>query len=629
MTALIRKELRQLLPIGLMWIIIDLLSWGAEIFSTRMDEQTYSEWCSVVCDPGVSWTLAITVLVIAIVIGYSLFPREFDDATINFLRGMPITPAQIFVSKYAAALILSVVMIIFGLVVIELLMLTNPQSLLGTHYRGNTLLLGLRDFIALAVMISYGIFLSRFRTVGLLIMLALLAGLGWLETMQGYSPAWSPIEMFRVEYFGQSIELPWFALLTNAGVGIVLLFLSYRMWTNTEATSVTRDGTISAKGSWLAALGAIGALGVITLIAVALVSPDKRGDGEDKSTITTEHYKFRFHPYLQSKAQTLSENADTNYERLRELIDAKSQPKIRANLNARSEHFAGLATWKSIRIDLSDLKGDGWFEHVLIHESAHVFQSTESDRKLRDFGNSTRFFIEGSAEFLSQTLIGKNEQRPKDWEMAARAVTKHKIRFREMANNSTFASKYDKDLYYTLGDLWTASLASVCTNAVIGKVFRQFGSDDLNPYLSGEELWEVVLQEVGCDLNEVNAHWRKSVKTIASSASDSHYPQFDSVAIQTDKAQGLVIIEAQITNPQPEQWPGSFQLRVARESSLASEPDLNFFGRVQDESGAQQVRFEVPIATIGSPAFRYQIGYFRPGTFSALFEKWRNGRAAD
>jgi len=298
----ISQYARQLLPIGLMWVAIDLLSWGAEIFSNRLDEQTYSDWCSVVCDPGVSWTLAITVLIIAVVIGYSLFPREFDDATINFLRGMPITPAQIFIAKYAAALILSAVMIVFGVVVIELLMWTNPQSLIGTNYRDNTLLLALRDFIALAVMIAYGIFLSRFRTVGLVIMLALLAALGWLENVQGYSPAWSPIEMFRVEYFGQSIELPWFALLTNAGVGLVILLVSYRMWSNTEATSVARDGTISAKGSWFAALGAIGALAVITVIAVALVSPDKRGS--KKTGIETEYYKFRFHPYLQAKADT-------------------------------------------------------------------------------------------------------------------------------------------------------------------------------------------------------------------------------------------------------------------------------------------------------------------------------------
>jgi len=275
------------------------------------------------------------------------------------------------------------------------------------------------------------------------------------------------------------------------------------------------------------------------------------------------------------------------------------------------------------------VKGEGWFEHVLIHESAHVFQSTESNRKLREFGNSTRFFIEGSAEFLSQHLIGENDQRPKDWEMAARAVSKNKIRFREMANHGVFAGKYDKDLYYTLGDLWTASLAKVCSNAVVGNVFRQFGSEDLNPYLSGEELWEVVLQEVGCDLNEVNAHWRQQVKTIADNADDSHYPQFDSVAIRTDKNSGLVTIEAQITNARSDQWPGSFQIRVARESSLSAEPDLNFYGRVDNEDNGQRVRFEVPLAAIGSPAFRYQIGYFRPGTFSALFEKWRNGRAAD
>ncbi len=625
MTALIVKELRQLLPIGLMWVLIDLMSWGSEIFSNRLDEQTYSEWCSVVCDPGVSWTLAITVLVIAIVIGYSLFPREFDDSTINFLRGLPITPAHIFMSKYAAALILSAVMILFSIVIVELLLATNPQSLIGNNHRDITLALGLRDFIALAVMIAYGIFLSRFRTVGLVIMLALLSALGWLETSSGYTPYWSPIEMFRVEYFGQSVELPWRALLTNIGVAIVLLLAGYRIWSNAEVTGMNRDGTISVRASWFAAIGSIAALLVVSVIAVAMVSPKK--DSTAKSTISTDHYRFRFHPYLQRKADTLSERADAQYQALSKLINAQTQPVIRANLNARSSHYAGLANWKSIRIDLSDVKGDDWFDHVLIHETAHVFQATESGRQLREHARSARFFIEGSAEFLSQQLIGENEQRPKDWEMAALAIAKHKIRFRDMTNDALFTSKFDKDLYYTIGDLWTASLVTVCGTEIVGKIFRQFGDRFLNPTLSGEALWEVVLQEVGCDLNEVNADFRKQAKTLAENANKTNYPEFGAIAIRTDAGNNRLVIEARIKNPRQTAWPGTFQMRMARERSLVAEPDLNFYGRVLQDGESQRVRYEVPISTIGTPSFRYQIGYFRPGTFSALFEKWQNGRA--
>ncbi|MGC1439931.1 MAG: hypothetical protein WA888_04920, partial [Burkholderiaceae bacterium] len=61
--SLIVKELRQLWPIGLLWFGLDVISWLTDLFSKRIDEQSLGNWCSEMCDPGISTGIAAVYIV--------------------------------------------------------------------------------------------------------------------------------------------------------------------------------------------------------------------------------------------------------------------------------------------------------------------------------------------------------------------------------------------------------------------------------------------------------------------------------------------------------------------------------------------------------------------------------------
>lgn len=64
---------------------IMVLNYAIQFFTERFDEQTFSSWCEGYCDYDSDAKVIIFAALIALVTAYSLFPREHDDATIDFL----------------------------------------------------------------------------------------------------------------------------------------------------------------------------------------------------------------------------------------------------------------------------------------------------------------------------------------------------------------------------------------------------------------------------------------------------------------------------------------------------------------------------------------------------------------
>jgi len=102
MIQLLFKEIRQLRPIAYLWFFLLVFGYAIQFFTERLDENTFGQWCEGYCDYGSNVAVASFIVLLAMVTAYSLFPREYDESTIDLLRALPISRSHIFIAKVLA-----------------------------------------------------------------------------------------------------------------------------------------------------------------------------------------------------------------------------------------------------------------------------------------------------------------------------------------------------------------------------------------------------------------------------------------------------------------------------------------------------------------------------------------------
>jgi len=136
---------------------------------------------------------------------YSLFPREHDDATIDFLRALPLRRSSVFMAKVLAAWILLSFINVLGYGIAAFLLTLNPESIGGRFYPQVWTTLLWRDCLVAFIILSHGVLLSWFRTVGLIIYAIYLLLLMWAESALGSSGIWSIFTLLSNEYDGSEL----------------------------------------------------------------------------------------------------------------------------------------------------------------------------------------------------------------------------------------------------------------------------------------------------------------------------------------------------------------------------------------------------------------------------------------
>jgi ABC-type Na+ efflux pump permease subunit len=141
-------------------------------------------------------------------VAYSLFPREHDEKTIEFLHSMPTRRSTIFAAKLVAALIVLVSGVLVGRVIEWLYQLPNPQSFTGTQFSlriaaGTMLLTSAYCFFVL----SHGILLSFFRMFGVMFYFIACWMLTVLETQQPQLSYLNFGRILQLEFHGAELVM--------------------------------------------------------------------------------------------------------------------------------------------------------------------------------------------------------------------------------------------------------------------------------------------------------------------------------------------------------------------------------------------------------------------------------------
>jgi len=337
--------------------------------------------------------------------------------------------------------------------------------------------------------------------------------------------------------------------------------------------------------------------------------------------LETEHFKFSYRVANEPAMQKLKSFAEDDYDALVELLGAADSPVIRVDMTSDSTHALGLASWKKIRMVLKREEDvNPLYRRVLSHETAHVFQSVESNRKLKESANSVGFFIEGMAQFTSFNIVPDVESRESNWLISSIAWQRHNIKFAELANRAVFESLYDPELLYGIGDIWVEAMAQTCGESSVGDFLRAVGRSTF---------WRTHLQYIGCDLDSVNNHWRQLMQATIDDRNNGAFPYFENVVVSRSGTADLITISANLREAESGFLPEEYYVRIQSEAGLTSavSPVLN--GKLVNGGEFARVEFSVLPRLIDGKRFKYQLGYTPIANSRTYYDKWRSGSLPD
>ncbi len=626
MIRLWRKELRQLLPVTTVWLITSLLGIATQLFTNRPDEVSFSEYCDTYCSPGFSPEYAVFTVIFALTFAYSLFPREHDEATINFLRPLPVSRITVFSVKFLAAFSAILFISIFTLALEALMLSLNQQSLEGGHYPRIGIAILLRDLAFSTIVLCHGMLLSWFRFAGLLIYAGYFIALVLLERFAGAFASLNVLRITETEYVDQTLIINWPLILKHSVAAVIILVLAALLWTRRDATgdSATASG-ISTRRKWAARLTALLAFVLASVLLMGSQAQRSLRGGDDVTSTSTEHYQFVYLTEKQDLAEPLLAMADADYQRLRQQFEFAPAPFIQVDATANRSEVAGLAQWKKVIMELSYGHSRSFTRHILNHEATHVFQSVIAEANLRHYFPSVRFFIEGMAEYAAYSVVtAEDAQRDTDHFLASLSAKRHEIDFAMLANDAVFSARFDSELHYTLGDMWVQALTAICGENASTDVLLRFADTDLSRQLSGVNLWETILQRMQCSLQDVNGYWQVLQSDAITKNADTAVPELDQMNIDHQPDRGVVILTATVaTDVEPNAY--TWLLRVKPGHSLQPSATLQFKGRTTNSDGTTVITFTVPSRHFTGNRFSYQPGIDLVGAARTYWQTWESG----
>jgi hypothetical protein len=228
----------------------------------------------------------------------------------------------------------------------------------------------------------------------------------------------------------------------------------------------------------------------------------------------TARYAFLYRRAEQTAAYALISEADAVHDRVAAFLGATPLPHPITvdTTSALARHNAGQAYWKKIRMHLGTSEAGPKSAAVLGHETVHVYLDQLSDLRLATAFDSTRWFHEGVASYVEHRFFQSPEALAKFRRSAAVAHAWQPVQFADLAKDSAWARKRDRNLVYPLGEIFCAALVETYGDLAPGQVARAFTRPNAPKNLAGADLWRDTLQACGFSLEAVLAAWRAALE---------------------------------------------------------------------------------------------------------------------
>jgi len=639
MFALYKKELRSLWPFLMLTFLLmsgDLLY---RPFTERLDEQTWESIASYL-RPGDSEGFGWILAVLAISLAYSAFPREHDDKTIRFLHALPIRRPWIFLSKAAAGITILWVGVLLLFLSDTAQSVWNTQSFGGSHWRVDLALMHVALQAAFCVILyGHGLLASVLRRFGLLPYVLLMVVASILEDV--FAPAaWiNPTELLTARYEGSELVISWVPWGMHSLVAALAFATAYAAWMG-PAEGIGR-GLSRARASLVGRLAFGCGSGVVVLMVIGLAvavsevdvprsAPDPDASARETVSIETRRretrrYAFTYPVSHEDRALALIGEADALHAAVQQRLGADEGPSLLADLTEESSEHLGIASWTHLRVGLVGETDPVRLRHTFAHETVHAFQHRLSDLRQSDAARSTRFFAEGSAEFIGFLVAPNPEAHRHARVVAAASWERHRMRTSDLLDGDRLQERFDTTLVYSLGERWSAALTAACGEHAVGDALRAMGRDDAPRDLPPRAFWEDTLHAAECDLETVDATFAQLMEEETASLADpiARLPRLGGGVSARDGA-SIVIVALLDRTPAPTQ---RFYVRLRADTDASDTETVLVRGELDSspsESGvAPRVSFRVSRALIPARRFQLQLSVMEEGSPWPFAEAWQ------
>lgn len=623
--TLYKKELLGLLPL---LALVALLFGGDFLFRPMAGHIDEISWVdqSGHLDAGQGKEYAWLLMGMALIVAYSVLPREHDDRTIEFLYALPITRGRIFVAKALAAWTVLVIGIVLDQLAGATLQALNPQSLSGEQWRfGLAMQITLLDMFYSAVILAHGLLISFLRRFGLVVYaLAILA----VAQVKRFAPGYAhldPNELLELRFQGTALVIPWSNLALHGLVALAAAALAYALWMG-PAERFTRF--YAGMRSQMAGRVALGCVSTTLVVGGLVWMVILAGETEEAPAVEyrsflpvraeTEHYDFTYAENTSQRARTLLRQADEAYVQVADFLGAEPGLRIVADLTDEGSAHLGIAQGGVIRVALATLSPEEALL-TLYHETVHAFQFRLASRRIAEHHKNLRFFIEGSAVYVTAELVPKPERHRAHRRLAAAAYELHGIRFEDLLDDDGFKAEHDPDLVYALGETWTAALAATCGPEVVGAFFKALARDDAPEDLADLALWQDTLRAADCTLEKAVARWGQTMRQLVNTEQEflDQLPRLGGGLAQREGE--TLVFHLQLDRP-VETPAATYLLRVRRGPEATQEQTYSFRAEMADGSRAV---FRVPQDWLGGDSFEFQFGQSISGSMWPFYEAWQ------
>ncbi|MCB9596221.1 MAG: ABC transporter permease [Sandaracinaceae bacterium] len=519
MRALYLKELRSLWPF---LVLTSLLMSGDLIhrpFMERLDEQTWEGIASYL-RAGEDGTFGWVFAILAVCIAYAAFPREHDEGTIRFLHSLPVRRPLIFVAKVAAGL--TIVWTGVGLLLLTdtAQSVWNTSSFEGGHWRADIALTHVAMQVAFGfIAYAHGLLGSVLRRFGILPYALVLVVASILKDV--FPPAaWiDPTELLVARYEGSHLVIAWGPWIAHGFVALVALATAYAAWMGPAdriGAGLGRAGaTLAGKlafgcGTALAGVGVLALSALVSSIGPSDEPIEPTDEPVEVASIDTRQartarYEVTYPANLEARASALIEHIDAIHAGVQRELGADVGPVLVADLTETSSEHLGIASWTHLRVGLVGERDVVRLHHTFAHETVHAFQHRLSDLRQGDAERATHFFAEGSAEHVAFRVAPNGPAHRQARAVAAATWARHRMSSDDLIDERALRRRFDTSLVYSLGDRWSAALASTCGDAAIGDALRAMAREGAPRDLAPRAFWEDTLRAIGCDLESVDA----------------------------------------------------------------------------------------------------------------------------
>jgi hypothetical protein len=311
--------------------------------------------------------------------------------------------------------------------------------------------------------------------------------------------------------------------------------------------------------------------------------------------------------------------ADAAYEEVRAYLGGTNREPIVVDMTEVSGDHAGIAAWQKIRMGLvGDDLTDAYLMRVFKHETTHAFQFQESDRRMSSNAVATRFFAEGSAEFVSLALDPSPETLRPPRQIAIAIYKRQRIRFEDLCDGATFSIRHDTNQVYALGETWTAALVRAHGSRAVGDVLRAMGRQDAPRDLKPLEFWQDTLQAAGCNLEQTLAAWEQLMDELAAEEAEflEALPNMGGGISEYD-SDSVTLLATLDRDPIPDV---TYRVRY-RDDAGARDTEIHTLTGVK--VGPRRVFFLLDRDDLRGRTFQYQFGQHTGKGAWPYFEEWQ------